>query len=74
MSPRNPLSLSWVAAPSPAAQEKLAALSGPQDDLYRRAQQLEQALKEKQAQLSAAAKQVGSWLHCRTPLLLAAWM
>ena len=38
-------------------QMKLAALQGPQESLYSRAQQLERLLKEKQAQLSAAAKQ-----------------
>lgn len=40
-------------------QDKMAALSGPQDQLFSQVQQLERVLKDKQAQLSAAAKQVG---------------
>ena len=43
----------------PCLQEKLAALAGPQEEAYVRAQQLERALKEKAGQLSTAAKQVG---------------
>lgn len=39
-------------------QDKMAALSGPQDQLFSQVQQLERVVKDKQAQLSAAAKQV----------------
>lgn len=38
-------------------QAKLATLQGPQEGLFVRAQQAERLLKDKQAQLSAAAKQ-----------------
>ncbi|KAL4451532.1 hypothetical protein ABPG75_007194 [Micractinium tetrahymenae] len=43
-------------------QDKLAALSGPQEELFTRSQQLERLLKEKQTQLSAAAKQAAGVL------------
>ena len=39
-------------------QEKLAALAGPQEEVYVRAQHLERALKEKAGQLSTAVKKV----------------
>lgn len=50
---------------TPTVQDKLAALAGPKDDLYSRAQQLEAAVKEKQAQLSAAAKQAAAALAAK---------
>lgn len=45
----------WLPLP---LQERLAALGGPQEAVLTRAEQLEGLLKEKQGQLSAAAKQV----------------